>query len=170
MGDQEIKIPPQNIEAEMAVLGSMLIEEEAIPLALEFLDASCFYKEVNREIFSVITDLYNTQRSVDLITLSEELKRKNILESVGGVAYLTTLTEVVPTAANVQHYAGIVKEKSILRFLINNATQIVSECYDAKGAVEELLDRAEKLIFEISDHRAQGGYVVLKELIKDSIE
>lgn len=170
MGNEEVKLPPQNQEAEMAVLGSMLIEEEAIPQALELVDADCFYKEANKQIFSAILDLYNAQKSVDFITLSEELKRRNSLESTGGVAYLTTLTETVPTAANVQHYARIVKEKSILRFLISNATRIVSESYDTTGDVEELLDRAEKLIFEISDHHAKGGYVVLKDIIKDSIE
>ncbi|MDP3143139.1 MAG: replicative DNA helicase [Candidatus Omnitrophota bacterium] len=170
MGNEEIKVPPQNLEAEMAVLGSMLIEEEAIPMALELVDSNCFYKEVNRIIFSAVVDLFNAQKSVDLITLSDELKRRNNLEALGGVAYLTTLTETVPTSANVQHYARIIKEKSILRFLINNATQIVSESYEAKGNVEELLDRAEKLIFEISDHRAKGSYVVLKDIIKDSIE
>jgi replicative DNA helicase len=170
MGNEEIKVPPQNLEAEMAVLGSMLIEEEAIPMALELVDANCFYKETNRIIFSAMVDLFNAQKSVDLITLSDELKRRNNLEALGGVAYLTSLTETVPTSANVQHYARIIKEKSILRFLINNATQIVSESYDTKGNVEELLDRAEKLIFEISDHRAKGGYVVLKDIIKDSIE
>jgi replicative DNA helicase len=170
MGNQEIKVPPQNSEAEMAVLGSMLIEEEAIPMAMEVVDVDCFYKEANRTIFSAILDLYNSQKSVDFITLSEELKRKNTLDTIGGVAYLTSLTEAVPTAANVQHYARIIKEKSVLRFLINNATQIVSESYETKGNVEELLDRAEKLIFEISDHKAKGGYVILKEIIKDSIE
>jgi len=154
----------------MAVLGSMLISEEAIPQAVEIVDAQCFYNETNRKIFSAILELFNAQKSVDLITLSEELKRTNALESIGGVAYLIALTETVPTAANVQHYAQIIKEKSVLRFLINNSTQIVSESYDSNVNVEELLDRAEKLIFEISDHRAKGGYVILKDIIKDSIE
>ncbi|MFZ5801089.1 MAG: replicative DNA helicase, partial [Candidatus Omnitrophota bacterium] len=130
----------------------------------------CFYRDANRLIFSAVLELYNNQKSIDLITLSDELKRKGSLDSVGGVAYLTNLTEAVPTAANVLHYAKIVKEKSILRFLINNATQIVSESFEPKGNVDELLDRAEKLIFEISDHKAKGGYVVLKDLIRDSIE
>lgn len=154
----------------MAVLGSMLISEDAIPLALEVVDVDCFYRDSNRLLFSAILDLYNNQKSVDFITLSDELKRRGSLEAVGGIAYLTSLTEAVPTAANVLHYAKIVKEKSILRFLINNATQIVAESFEPKGNVEELLDRAEKLIFEISDHKAKGGYVVLKDLIRDSIE
>lgn len=170
MGNEEIKVPPQNLEAEMAVLGSMLIEEEAIPLALELIDEVCFYKEAHSQIFSAIVNLFNGQRSVDLITISDELKRKNLLEAIGGISYLTGLTETVPTAANVQHYARIVKEKAVLRLLINNSTQIVSECFDSKGNVDELVDRAEKLIFEISDRKIEGGYIPLKEIIKDSIE
>ncbi|MFZ5801348.1 MAG: DnaB-like helicase N-terminal domain-containing protein, partial [Candidatus Omnitrophota bacterium] len=100
MGNQEIKVPPQNTEAEMAVLGSMLISEDAIPLALEVVDVDCFYRDANRLIFSAILELYNNQKSIDLITLSDELKRKGSLDSVGGIAYLTNLTEAVPTAAN----------------------------------------------------------------------
>jgi replicative DNA helicase len=170
MGNQEIKVPPQNLEAEMAVLGSMLIEEEAIPLALEIVDGECFYKDSHKKIFNTILDLYNNHRVVDLITLTDELKKGNNLEDIGGVSYLTALTEAVPTAANVQHYAHIVRQKSILRSLISNATQIVAESYDADSNVEEILDRAEKLIFEISDRRTGVGYVPLKDIIKDSIE
>ncbi len=170
MGNEEIKVPPQNLEAEMAVLGSMLIEEDAIPNAMELVDEACFYKDAHSKIFSAIVNLFNNQRSVDLITISDELKGTNLLEAIGGLSYLTSLTETVPTAANVGHYARIVKEKAVLRFLINNATQIVTECFDAKGNVDELLDRAERLIFEISDRQIEGGSVLLKEIIKDSIE
>jgi len=170
MGNEEIKVPPQNIEAEMAVLGSMLIEEDAIPLALEIVDENCFYKDAHKKIFDNIINLYNNQKCVDLITLTNELKNDGILEQIGGASYLTSLTETVPTAANVQHYARIIKQKSVLRSLINNATQIVSESYDSEGNVEELLDRAERLIFEISDNKAGGGYLQLKDIIKGSIE
>jgi replicative DNA helicase len=170
MGNQEIKVPPQNIEAEMAVLGAMLIEEDAIPLVIEMVDPSCFYKESNKKIFEAILSLYDNHKVVDLITLTEELKRKNVLDDVGGASYLTSLVDGVPTAANVQHYARIVKEKSILRSLINNATQIVKEGYESEDNVDELLDRAERLIFEISDHRAEASYAHLKDIIKDSIE
>ncbi len=121
MGNEEIKVPPQNIEAEMAVLGSMLIEEDAIPLALELVEEACFYKEPHAKIFSAILNLYNNRRSVDLITISDELKRSNLLEYVGGMSYLTSLTETVPTSANVQHYARIVREKAVLRLLHENA-------------------------------------------------
>ena len=170
MGNQEVKVPPQNVEAEMAVLGAMLIEEDSIPLVMEMVDSSCFYKESNRKIFDAILGLNEAHKVVDLITLTDELKRRNSLEEAGGASYLTSLVDGVPTAANVQHYARIIKERSILRSLINNATLIVKEGFEAKDNVDELLDRAEKLIFEISDHRADTGYAQLKDIIKDSIE
>jgi len=164
------KIPPQNLEAEMAVLGSMLIDESAVPCALEILDADSFYKDTHRNIFQAIIDLYNSNKAIDLITLTDELKRKEMLEDVGGVSFLTSLVNAVPTAANIDHYVRIVKEKSILRTLINNATKIVSTCYEGDSNIDELVDNAERLIFEVSDRRPRGSFLHLKEIIKDSIE
>lgn len=164
------KVPPQSIEAEIAVLGSMLIEEDAIAQAIEVLKASSFYKDAHRSIFQTILSLYNSNRAVDLVTLTEALKVNGILDEVGGAAYLTELTAAVPTAANVLHYARIVKEKAILRHLINSATQIVTCGYEAKEDANILLDKAEKIIFDIASAQLQGSAVALKEIIKDSIE
>jgi len=164
------RIPPQNIDAEMAVLGSMLIEEDAINEAVELINEECFYKDSHRKIFSRMVNLAAKNKAVDLITLSEELKKTEELEEVGGVSYLTNLANAVPTAANIKHYARIVKEKSILRSLINSATQIVTKAYDPEVNVDELLDKSEGLIFEISDRRIEGNFVSLKDIIKDSIE
>ena len=164
------KLPPQNIEAEMGVLGSMLIEEDAISQVLEVIDQNDFYKDVHKKIFSRIVELYDQRKAVDLITLVEKLKNDNALEEVGGASYLTALTNSVPTAANVVHYAKIVREKNILRLLINNATQIVTDAFETEEGVDDVLDRAEKMIFEISDRRIQGGFLSIKELMKDSIE
>ena len=164
------KLPPQNIEAEMAVLGSLLIDEEAIAVAIESLTKDSFYKDIHKKIFEAVLDLYSANKAIDLITLTDELKRKGILEEVGGVSYLTALVNSVPTAANIAHYVNIVKEKSILRTLINNSTKIVSLCYESEGNIDEVVDSAEKLIFEVSDHKPGGGYFHLKEIIKDSIE
>jgi replicative DNA helicase len=164
------KIPPQNLEAEMAVLGSMLLEEDAISVACESLDADNFYKGAHRKIFEAISSLYSLNKAVDLITLTDELKRNGTLEEIGGVSYLTSLANAVPTAANVGHYVNIVKEKSILRTLINSATRIVSLCYESEGNVDEVVDSAERFIFEVSDKKTQGTYVSLKEIVKDSIE
>jgi len=164
------KIPPQNLEAEMAVLGSMLIDEEAISVACESLDIGSFYKDSHKRIFEAILNLYNANKAVDLITLTDELKKDGLLEEVGGVSFLTALANSVPTSANISHYVAIVKEKSILRTLINNATRIVSLCYESEGNIDEVVDNAEKFIFEVSDRKSQGSYLHLKEIVKDSIE
>jgi replicative DNA helicase len=170
MGGQEVKLQPQNIEAEKSVLGAMLIDEEAIGLALEILSEEWFYQESHRRIYSAILDLYNNRKNVDIITLSEKLKSDGTLESVGGQTYLSRLIDLVPTAANVEHYANIVKEKGILRLLITNATKIVSEAFEAKSDVNEVVDTAEKLIFEISDLKHRQHSVHIKELVKSAIE
>lgn len=164
------KVPPQNIEAEIAVLGSMLIEEEAIGHAVEIVQGPFFYKDAHKKIFQTIVDLYSSNKAVDLVTLTEELKKKGSLEDVGGPAYLTELTAAVPTAANVQLYAKIVKEKAILRRLINTATHIVAQSYDGQQDANDLLDKAEKQIFDIAGSQLQGVSVSIKEIIKDSIE
>lgn len=164
------KVPPQNIEAEMAVLGSILLEEEAINEVLEILDESQFYKEAHRKIFSCIITLFHNSKPVDLITLTDELKRINAIDVIGGVSYLTTLVNAVPTAANVRNYARIVREKGMLRNLINKSTQIITESYEAESNVEELLDKAEKAIFEITDKRIEGSIISMRDLVSDAVE
>ncbi len=167
---QDFRVPPQNTEAERSVLGAMLIDEEAIGTAIEVLDASYFYEDAHQKIFAAAIDLYNHRKNVDLITISDKLKNDGTLESIGGVSYLTQLVDFVPTTANAEHYAHIVKEKSTLRQLIKNATQIVSESYEAKASVDELVDNAERLIFQIADLKQRYRSVHIKELIKSSIE
>lgn len=164
------KIPPQNLEAEMAVLGSMLLDEDAISVASEILDRDYFYKENHRKIFEGIINLYSANKPVDLITLTDLLKNTGELDEIGGASFLTALANAVPTAANIGHYVSIVKEKYILRSLINNATRIVSLCYESEGNVNEVVDSAEKFIFEVSDRKSHGTYMHLKEIVKDSIE
>ncbi|OGX19830.1 MAG: replicative DNA helicase [Omnitrophica WOR_2 bacterium RBG_13_44_8b] len=164
------KVPPQNLEAEMAVLGSMLLDEDSISVACESLDRESFYKDTHKKIFDCILGLYNANKAVDLITLTDELKRNATLEEVGGASFLTALANSVPTTANIGHYVSIVKEKSILRTLINNATRIVSLCYESEGNIDEVVDNAEKFIFEVSDKKRHGTYLSLKEIVKDSIE
>ena len=163
-------LPPQNVEAEMAVLGSMLIDENAIGVALEAIDKSCFYKDSHRKVFDVVLSLYNDSKAVDLITLTDELKRQGLLDKIGGVSFLTELVNSVPTSANISHYVQIVREKAILRSLINNSTKIVSLCYGTEGNIAQVVDEAEKLIFEVSDSRHKGSSIQLKEIIKTSIE
>lgn len=179
MGSQKIispqdlildKLPPQNLDAEMAVLGSMLLDEEAISVAVERLDSGCLYKDSHRKIFQAISDLFNANKAVDLITLIDALRKDGSLDEVGGASYLTSLANAVPTAANINHYANIVREKYILRTLINNSTKIISVCHESQGNIAEVVDTAERLIFEVSDRKNQGTYLHLKEIVKESIE
>lgn len=164
------KVPPQNLEAEMALLGAMLLDEDAISVASEKLDRDYFYKDSHRKIFEAILNLYSANKPVDLITMTETLKNDGTLEAVGGASFLTALANAVPTAANAGYYVSIVKEKFILRTLINNSTRIISSCYESEGNVNEVVDNAEKLIFEVSDRKSHGTYIPLKEIVKDSIE
>ncbi len=164
------KVPPQNLDAEMAVLGSMLLDEDAISIAAELLDKDSFYKDNHKKIFEAILNLYNANKAVDLITLTDELKRNGTLDEIGGVSFLTTLVNSVPTAANISHYVGIVKEKNTLRTLINNATKIITLCHESEGNIDEVVDNAERLVFEICERKKQASYMHLKEIIKDSIE
>jgi replicative DNA helicase len=165
------KMPPQNLEAEAAVLGSMLLDKEAIAKAIEHLDEESFYTGSNSKIYQSILRLYDVNKAVDIVTLVEDLKKRNVLDEVGGPAYITDLANSIPTSANVDHYAKIVKEKYLLRTLINTATKIASESYEPSIEVEDLLDRAEKLIFDItSDHKREAKVVEMKDVIKESIE
>ncbi|MEA3489439.1 MAG: replicative DNA helicase [Candidatus Omnitrophota bacterium] len=165
------KMPPQNIEAEIAVLGSMLLDREAIAKAIEQLDENAFYSEANKKIFSAVVGLYDENEAVDIVTLIEELKKRNLLEKTGGPGYITELANSIPTAANIAHYMKIVREKYLLRRLINTATKIVSESFEPSSEVDDLLDRAEKLIFDITSSKKQEARVShMKDVVKESIE
>lgn len=162
--------PPQNISAEQAALGSMLLQEEAILHSIDILKPEDFYQKSHQIIFQCILDLFEKSQGVDLVTLTEELNRKNLLEKIGGVTYLTNLINSVPTAANIEYYIKIIEEKSILRSLINNSTKIVSMAYEEKEDAKILLDKAEHLVFEISDRNIRQSFVPIKEIIQDSYE
>ena len=164
------RLPPQNLEAETAVMGSMLLEEDALITAVELLEESAFYKDAHRKLFSAMVGLYRNNVAVDLVTLTDELKRRNWLEELGGPTYLAGLTSVVPTAANVEHYCHIVKAKALLRALIKAATRITTDCYEEVITPDLLLDRAEASIFEIASKKIKRDAVSIKELIKSSIE
>ncbi|MCM8804105.1 MAG: replicative DNA helicase, partial [Candidatus Omnitrophica bacterium] len=164
------KIPPQNIEAERALLGCMLIDEEARIKVLENFKKEFFYNEGHQKIFSSIVKLFEMGKKCDFITLTEILKSENSLEVIGGVEYLANLVESLPTSAYVDEYMKIVKEKYILRTLITNATKIITDAYNAQDEVETLLDRAESLIFEVSQNKIEKEAHPLKILVKDAIE
>ena len=164
------KIPPQNREAEMSVLGAMLLEESALVRAIEIIRPFYFYEDAHQKIFTAIQSLFEKNQAVDIVTVSEELRKKKQLEEIGGASYLAQLTALVPTAVNAEHYAQIVKEKALLRRLIANSTQILQQSYEPEGEVNVLIDRAEQLIFEISQHQIEGKFIPLKDVIRTSIE
>ena len=164
-----MKIPPQNLEAEQSVLGSVLLEPEALSRVLEVMAGDDFYREAHRKIFSSMLDLFRKGTPVDLITLTEILQNKGQLDEIGGASYLTSLTDAIPSAIHVDVYARIIREKSILRRLINRATEIASKGYSFTGDAEDLLDEAEKIIFEISEDKINPLVYPLSQIIKESM-
>jgi len=164
------KVPPQNLEAEASVLGGILLENEAFDRVLEIVTPDLFYRESHRKVFRAMMELSVRSEPVDLITLSEFLKAKGELDAVGGTAYLASLANLVPTAANIAHYARIVREKGILRHLITVATGIATRGLEDQGNVEEFLDEAEKSIFDISEKRIKPSFVFLGDMMNDSIK
>jgi replicative DNA helicase len=164
------KVPPQNLDAESSVLGGILLENEAVNQVLELLRPEDFYRESHRKVFRAIVELSDRSEPVDLITLSDFLKSRGELEAVGGTAYLASLADFVPTAANISHYARIVREKSILRSLISTATEIATRGYEEQGNVEEFLDSAEKVIFDISEKKIKASFVAVGDMIKDTLK
>ena len=164
------KIPPQNLEAESSVLGSMLFTPDAVYRGVEILSESFFYSEAHRLIFAAMVSLFDRNQAIDLITVTEELRKRKNLEAIGGASYLAQLTTQVPSAANIEHYSRIVKEKALLRSLINTATNIIQEGFDPTAEGSQVLDRAERMIFDISQNRIEGKFIRMNEIIKDSIE
>lgn len=161
------RTPPQNVEAEQSVLGAMMIEREAISKAAEILRPGDFYREAHRQVFSAIQELFNKNDAVDMVTVTEVLRRDNKLEAVGGIAYVTDLANSVPTAANVLYHARIVEEKALLRQLINTATNIAGLGYEAADEVASILDAAEKMMLEVSNRRGGQDFVSVKSIIFD---
>jgi len=163
-----LKVPPQNLEAEQSVLGGILLENAALNPVLEIMTGSDFYSDAHRKIFAGILELTDRNQPVDLITLSNHLRDRKQLDAVGGAVYLSQLVDNVPSAANISHYARIVKEKSVLRSLIGTATEILNRTYGAGADVDSVLDEAEHAIFEISQNKIKPSFYPLKDIIKDS--
>lgn len=164
------KLPPQNLEAEQSVLGAILIDNNALTRALEILDPDDFYKLSHRKIFAAMTELFDKNEPIDLITLTDHLKKKNELEDIGGISYLSLIVNMVPTAANVKYHSHIVREKALLRGLLRSANEIASKVYEENLDAEDLVDYAERSIFRISDKRIKASFVTLRDVIRDSFE
>lgn len=164
------KIPPQNLEAEQSTLGSMMIDMTALEKGIEILNPDDFYREAHQLIFDVLRSLAERNEPVDIITVQEELRRMGKLEDVGGTEYLMSLIDAVPTASNIEYYAKIVEEKAILRRLIDASTQISGWCYSQADDADALVDRAEQLIFKISQKRMGEYFTPLSMLAHEAFE
>ena len=162
------KVPPQDIEAEQAVIGSMLTDQDAVSSAIETLKPEDFYREDNKIIYEAILNIYNRAEPIDIITLKAELSSMNKLEAVGGLEYIAVLPDKVPTTANVDRYIKIVEDKSMLRNLIKTANEILSMGYEQTENVEDVMDIAEKKIFDVMQRKSQKGYTAIKDILVES--
>ena len=163
------RVPPQNIEAEQSVLGAMLIKKEAITQAQELLRPDDFYREAHRIVFETMLELAGDNEAVDLVTLTEALRKKEMLEKVGGISFITALANYVPTAANIVYHAQIVKEKSELRHLIDVATEIASAAYEATDDVKDIMDDAEKKILAVAANQTGGAFEPIRNIVIDTV-
>ena len=159
------RMPPQNIEAEQAVLGAIFLESSALTLASEILIPEDFYRASHQKIFNAMLKVADKGEPVDLVTVTAELADAKMLEEIGGVSYLSELANSVPTAANVEYYARIVEEKSILRRLIRTATAIAQEGYTREDEIDSLLNEAEKRIMEVSQRKNTGAFQNIKDIL-----
>ena len=164
------RVPPQNVEAERAVLGGVLLEPEAATKAIEIVSPESFYRPAHGKIFQAMIVLFKRHEPIDVMTLAEELKKSGDLDALGGVAALTDLVDGTPTAANIEHYARIVLDKFILRQLIRASTDIAQDAYAASREADAILDSAEQKIFKISESRVSQGFVHIKEILKERFE
>lgn len=164
------RIPPHNLEAERAVLGSILLERESLPRALEVLRPADFYKEGHRKIFEAMIALFDRTEPVDHLTLAAELKRRGEMEEVGGMAALAAMIDEASTAAHLSAYATIVRKRALLRELIRVATEVIGLSYEGAEDVDRLLDEAERRIFALSERRIQGTPVAARLILKDTFE
>ena len=162
------KVPPHDIEAEQAVLGSMLTDKDAVASSIETLKEDSFYREDNKAIYEAILNLYNRAEPIDIITVKSELEAMGKFEQIGGLEYLAELPDKVPTTSNVQKYIKIVEEKATLRTLIKTANEIIESGYDPTEDVEDIMENAEKKIFNIMQNKNQKGYTPIKDVLVES--
>ena len=163
-------VPPQDIEAEQAVLGAIFLDADALVEAMAVIEPQDFYRRAHQIVFRSMIALNDRNENIDIITLKSQIESENTLEDVGGISYLTELSQVTPTASGVAHYAKIVKDKSTLRELIQAATKIVKEGYSQEGSVEEIVEAAEKGILNVSEKRNSTGFQSIADVLNSTME
>lgn len=170
MATKDLRLPPQDLDAEQSVLGALMIDKDAISAVSDLLTPSDFYKKAHAIIFEAFLRLWENREPIDVLTVTTELKRADHLKEVGGSSYLTELVNSVPTATHVAHYAKIVKEKSILRDLINASSAITADVFDSASDLDDLLDRVEQRIFSISQKSIVRDFLPIREDLKEAYE
>jgi len=162
------KVPPQNIEAEQSILSAILIDNNTLPEVLEILSEKDFYRDAHKKIFGAMLDLFDRNEPADLITVTNILKEHGQLESIGGATYLAELVDTIPVAANATHYARIILEKATLRRLIQSTASITTRCFEDRGDMEDILDFAERSIFDISQSKVRPAFHALADILPDT--
>ena len=166
----EGRVPPQSIEAELSVLGAMMLKKEAVTQAIELLRSDEFYRQAHRVVFEAMESLVREGEPVDIVTVTESLRKSGLLEQVGGITFLANLTNSVPSTANLAHYAKIVKEKAILRSLIDVSTEIAGMAYEGSEDIAVQLDGAEQKILAIAGGRTTGTFTPIKDVVFDAMD
>jgi len=165
-----LRVPPQSIDAEQAVLGALFLDKEAVSLATERIIPSYFYKSSHRHIFSAILELSEKDQEIDILTITDKLKKKNLIEDIGGPAYLAEISNSVPSSSNIEQHLEIVKEKALTRMLIKECDTIITKAYEESEEVDTLLDFAEGKVFEISEKRLKKGFMPIDPILHRTFE
>lgn len=164
------RLPPQNIEAEQCLLGSILLRQGALDKIAHIISAEDFYKPSHQSIYNAMLNLFEKTEPIDIVTVSNKLKDSHHLDTIGGPSYLATLTDIVPVSANIVYYAKIVRDKSILRQLINTSSEIAGRCYEEQEDIEALLDSVEQTVFDISSAKSNQSYFAMSEIVSDAFK
>ena len=165
-----LKVPPQALEVEQAVLGAMLLDGEAVAKAVESIEANYFYKRSHQLIFNAMAEMFEKEREIDLYTLTEALKQKNQLDEVGGPYYLAEISNSIPTSAHIEQHLDVVKQKALSRVLIRDCEAIIGRAYAQNDEIDDLLDFAEQRIFEISERRLKKGFAAINPILHQTFE
>ncbi len=165
-----VRVPPQNLEAEESLLGGLLIDPESINKVIDMVSPEDFYKDSHGTIFDIMVGLYERNEPIDIVTVSSAAKDKGIIDKIGGITYLNTLVDLIPSAANIVQYAKMVREKALLRNLMNAATGIVEKGYGIDANIDDYLDEAERMIFEIAEKQFKPSFLPVRDIVMDNVK
>ena len=168
--EANFRVPPQNLEAEQSLLGGLLVDAESINKVADIVGPDDFYREAHSHIYEIMLDLYDRNEPIDLITVSSAGKDKGFIERIGGITYLNTLVDLMPSSANIAQYAKMVREKAMLRRLMNVATEIIEKGHEADLSVDTYIDEAEKMIFQVSENKLKPSFFSVRDIVKENVK